>query len=84
MMNKIIVILVLVVLVLAAVIYLKRSGVTHEDIHAAVVSESAKIRTTVDGRFHALDTKLDRIERKLDRLLEIADRPLPDGMQPAK
>ena len=83
-MNKMIAILVLVVLVLAAVIYLKRSGVTHEDIHAAVVGESAKIRASADERYRALDTKLDRIERKLDRLLEIADRPLPDGMRPAQ
>lgn len=83
-MKKLIAILILIVLALAAVLYLKMCGVTHEDIHAAVVGESAKIQATVDGRYHALDTKLDRIERKLDRLLEIADRPLPDGMQPAR
>ena len=31
-----------------------------------------------------LDRKLDRIESKLDKLLEIATRPLPDGMQEAR
>ena len=34
--------------------------------------------------FEKLDRKLDRVESKLDKLLEIANRPLPDGMQRAE
>ena len=38
----------------------------------------------VEDRYQKLDKKLDRIEGKLDKLLEIANRPLPDGMQRAE
>lgn len=83
-MKKLIVILVLLVVVLgAAVWYLKFAGVTHEEIYVAVTDESKKIRSAVDERYQALDRKLDRIEGKLDKLLEMANRPLPDGMQRA-
>ena len=84
-MKKLIVILILLILALgAAVWYLKFAGVTHEEIYGAVTDESRKIQSVVEDRYQALDRKLDRIEGKLDRLLEIANRPLPDGMQPAK
>ena len=84
-MKKLIVILILLILALgAAVWYLKFAGVTHEEIYGAVTDESGKIQSVVEDRYQALDRKLDRIEGKLDRLLEIANRPLPDGMQPAK
>ena len=84
-MKKLIVILILLVIALgAAVWYLKFAGVTHEEIYGAVTDESRKIQSVVEDRYRALDRKLDRIEGKLDRLLEIANRPLPDGMQPAK
>ena len=68
----------------AAVWSLKFSGVTHEDIYEAVTEESAKVQSVVDDRYQKLDRKLDRIEGKLDKLLEIANRPLPDGMQRAE
>ena len=85
MKKKLIVILILLVIALgAAVWYLKFAGVTHEEIYGAVTDESGKIQSVVEDRYQALDRKLDRIEGKLDRLLEIANRPLPDGMQPAK
>ena len=85
MKKKLIVILILLVIALgAAVWYLKFAGVTHEEIYGAVTDESGKIQSVVEDRYRALDRKLDRIEGKLDRLLEIANRPLPDGMQPAK
>ena len=84
-MKKLVVVFVLMqVAAAAAVWYLKFAGVTHEEIRAAVTGESEKVRSTVDDRYQKLDRKLDRIEGKLDKLLEIATRPLPDGMQMAQ
>ena len=83
-MKKLIVILVLLLIAAAAAVwYLKFYGVTHEEIYDAVTEESAKVQSVVDDRYQKLDKKLDRIEGKLDKLLEIANRPLPDGMQRA-
>ena len=83
-MKKLIVILILLLIVsVAAIWYLKFAGVTHEDVYEAVTDESGKVQAMVDDRYQKLDRKLDRIEGKLDKLLEIANRPLPDGMQPA-
>ena len=83
-MKKLIAILVLLVIALGAAIwYLKFAGVTHEEIYEAVTGESEKIQSVVEDRCQKLDRKLDRIEGKLDKLLEIANRPLPDGMQRA-
>ena len=84
-MKKLIVILVLMLVAAGAAIwYLKFAGVTHEDIYDAVTAESTKVQSVVDDRYQKLDRKLDRIESKLDKLLEIANRPLPDGMQRAE
>ena len=84
-MKKLIVILVLPLIAAAAAVwYLKFAGVTHEEIYDAVTEESAKVQAVVDDRYQKLDKKLDRIEGKLDKLLEIANRPLPDGMQRAE
>ena len=84
-MKKLIVILVLLLVAAGAGIwYLKFAGVTHEDIYDAVTAESTKVQFVVDDRYQKLDRKLDRIESKLDKLLEIANRPLPDGMQRAE
>ena len=84
-MKKLIVILVLLLIAAAAAVwYLKFAGVTHEEIYEAVTEESAKVQAVVDDRYQKLDKKLDRIEGKLDKLLEIANRPLPDGMQRAE
>ena len=84
-MKKLIVILVLLLIAAAAAVwYLKFAGVTHEEIYDAVTEESAKVQNVVDDRYQKLDKKLDRIEGKLDKLLEIANRPLPDGMQRAE
>ena len=84
-MKKLIVVLIILVVALgAAVWYLKFAGVTHEEIYDAVTEESAKVQAVVDDRYQKLDRKLDRIEGKLDKLLEIANRPLPDGMQRAE
>ena len=77
--------LILLLIALAAVLwYLKFYGVTHEEIYEAVTEESVKVQSVVDDRYQRLDRKLDRIEGKLDKLLEIANRPLPDGMQRAE
>ena len=84
MKAKVILFLVLLLVFSATVWYLKSAGVTHEDIRDAVIGESAKVQLLVDDRYQKLDRKLDRIEGKLDRLLEIANRPLPDGLQPAR
>ena len=84
-MKKLIVVLILLLIALAAVLwYLKFYGVTHEEIYEAVTEESVKVQSVVDDRYQRLDRKLDRIEGKLDKLLEIANRPLPDGMQRAE
>ena len=84
-MKKLIVILILLMIALGAALwYLKFAGVTHEEIYEAVTEESAKVQSVVDDRYQKLDRKLDRIEGKLDKLLEIANRPLPDGMQRAE
>ena len=84
-MKKLIVVLILLLIALAAALwYLKFYGVTHEDIYEAVAEESAKVQSVVDDLYQRLDGKLDRIESKLDKLLEIANRPLPDGMQRAE
>ena len=84
-MKKLIVILILLMIALGAALwYLKFAGVTHEEIYDAVTEESAKVQSVVDDRYQKLDKKLDRIEGKLDKLLEIANRPLPDGMQRAE
>lgn len=84
-MKKLIAVLILLLIALAAALwYLKFYGVTHEEIYEAVAEESAKVQSVVDDRYQRLDRKLDRIEGKLDKLLEIANRPLPDGMQRAK
>ena len=84
-MKKLIVIVGLLVIALGAAIwYLKFAGVTHEEIDEAVTEESAKVQSVVDDRYQKLDKKLDCIEAKLDKLLELANRPLPDGMQRAE
>ena len=84
-MKKLIVVLILLLIALAAALwYLKFYGVTHEEIYEAVTEESVKVQAVVDDRYQRLDRKLDRIEGKLDKLLEIANRPLPDGMQKAE
>ena len=84
-MKKLIVVLILLLIALAAALwYLKFYGVTHEEIYEAVTKESAKVQSVVDDRYQRLDRKLNRIEGKLDKLLEIANRPLPDGMQKAE
>ena len=81
-MKKLIVILILLLIALAASLWcLKFCGVTHEEIREAVTEGSAKVQSVVDDRYQRLDRRLDRIEDKLDKLLEIANRPLPDGMQ---
>ena len=84
-MKKLIVVLILLLIALAAALwYLKFCGVTHEEIYEAVTEESSKVQSVVDDRYQRLDRKLDRIEGKLDKILEIANRPLPDGMQKAQ
>lgn len=82
-MKKILSVLIILFALAGAVWYLKFSGVTHEDILEAVREESTVIQTTVHDRYLKLDQKLDRIEGKLDKILELANRPLPDNLQPA-
>lgn len=74
----------MLLVIIAASLYLRYGGVTHECIYDAVLAESSATRARVDERCDAIDKKLDRIEGKLDRILEIATRPMPDGLQPAK
>ena len=70
--------------ILAAALYLRFGGVTHERLYDKVVEESGMIQEKIDDRYRALDRKLDRIEGKLDRILELANRPLPDNLKPAQ
>lgn len=74
-------ILTLLVLVVLAIVFARYAGVTHERIYDTVVDRSDEILERIDRRSSELDGKLNRIEGKLDRLLEIAERPLPDGMR---
>ena len=75
---------VILLAIIIAALYLRYGGVTHESIHHAVLDESSEIKERIDDRYSALDKKLERIEGKLDRILDIANRPLPDNLQPAK
>ena len=81
---KIALLLIVIVVILGAALYLRYGGVTHERIVEVVEDRSDEIKGRIDERYSALDRKLDRIESKLDKLLEIATRPLPDGMQEAR
>ena len=78
---KLIALLIVILAILGAALYLRYGGVTHERIVEVVEDRSDEIKDRIDERYSALDRKLDRIESKLDKLLEIATRPLPDGMQ---
>ena len=81
-MKKLIVVLILLLVALVAALwYLRFCSVTHEEIYEAVTEESVKVQSVVDDRYRKLDHKLDRIEGKLNKLLEVANRPLPDGMR---
>jgi len=81
---KLVILLIVLLAILAGALYLKFSGVTHERIYDAVKDESGEIKDRIDERYRQLDTKLDRIESKLDRILELANRPLADGMRQSK
>jgi len=81
---KLILAFVLLLAIVAAAMYLRYGGVTHRQIRETVTDESAAIQSRLDERYQALDRKLDRIEGKLDRLLDIANRPLPDNLQPVR
>ena len=83
MKTKLAILLIAVVVLLAATLYLRFGGVPHERIVEAVADGTHEVKDRIDSRCAALDRKLDRIESKLDRLLEIANRPLPDGLQRA-
>ena len=78
---RLIALMVVILVVFGAALYLRYGGVTHERIVEVVEDRSDEIKGRIDERYSALDRKLDRIESKLDKLLEIATRPLPDGMQ---
>lgn len=78
---RLVVLLLVVLAILAVAWHLRFGGVTHERIVAVVDDRAEAVMSRVDARCDALDRKLDRIEAKLDRLLEIATRPLPDGMR---
>ena len=81
---RLIALLVVILVIFGAALYLRYGGVTHERIVEVVEDRSDEIKVRIDERYSALDRKLDRIESKLDKLLEIATRPLPDGMQEAR
>lgn len=83
-MKKLIIVVLLLIAAVAAVWYLKSFGITHENIYATLKDESGQIQFVVDDRYQQLAQKLERIDKKLDQLLEIANRPLPDGMQRAE
>ena len=68
----------------AAAWFFFNGGVSHWRIEKRISQEATVINRKVDfvnARLEAMDAKLDRIEGKLDRILELADRPLPDGMR---
>lgn len=75
---------IVIIAIIIAALYLRYGGVTHAQIVEVVDERAEEIKGHIDDRYSALDKKLDRIENKLDRILEIANRPLADGMQEAK
>lgn len=81
---KLTLLVVVLLAIVAAALYLRYGGVTHERIVEVVNDRSDEIKAHVDKRSSELDRKLDRIESKLDKLLEIANRPFLDGAPEAK
>lgn len=92
---KIALFLIVVLAIFGVALWLRYGGVTHGEISAAVNgcadrierrvdAHSDELKSRLDVRCSALEAKLDRIESKLDRLLEIARRPLPDGLKEVK
>lgn len=75
---------VIVVAIVIAALYLRYGGVTHQQIVDVVDARADSIEAKIDDRYERLDQKLDSIESKLDRILEIAVRPLTDGLQEVK
>lgn len=76
---------ILIVLALALVgvlagLWWQGAGASHGEILAAVREEGMLTRRQIDLRARETQEKLETIDRKLDRLLQIAERPLPDGM----
>lgn len=77
--------------VLALLCWRQIGGVSHAQIHAAVTGGTEAVLDRVDGlgdrletRLDGVEDKLDSLEAKLDKILELAARPLPDGMRPAR
>ncbi len=67
------------------------SGLSHGQIYAAVRDGTDAVLGRIDargdrleGRLGQVSAQLDRVEAKLDRILELAARPLPDGLEPAR
>jgi len=72
-------------------VWRQAGGVSHAEIHDGGTKGTAAILARVDvrgdrveARVDGVEEKLDRIEAKLDKILELATRPLPDGMKPAR
>ncbi len=89
-MKRVLLICVLLVLIaaLVACVWWQVRGVSHRDIYDAIGDNTRLILNKVDesterleGRFDKVESKLDAIESKLDKILEIATRPLPDGLK---
>ena len=79
------------IVVIALVWFFFNGGVSHWRLEHRIAQESAIINgkmNVMDGkvdhvhtRMDTIEEKLDRIEGKLDRILQVAERPLQDGMK---
>lgn len=88
-------VLLLILLTVLLSLFLSTGGVSNSQILRAMRGEHYTLRweiislgddmarkfNALDKRLDAADRKLDRIDEKLDRLLQLANPPLPDGLQ---
>lgn len=82
-------VLLLVILLLA--VWFATGGISNRAIYDKTTDESKIIQAKIDARADQLLRKAEesaatmkRIESKLDQLLELANRPLPDGLERAE
>jgi len=77
---KLTIALIIIAALVAAGLYLRFGGVTNRQIVDTVNTRADDIKEHIDNRSAHLYMKLDNVEKKLDQLLEIANRPVNDGV----
>ena len=77
---------VLLLLIVLFAVWFSTGGVSNRAVYDKTADESRVIQAKIDARADQLlrkaeESTMKRIESKLDQLLEIANRPLPDGLE---